>query len=275
LELPGWYQLRLQKATEPLTFRAARSMLFNKPLLLEIAADHDAGMVFTRRSERDGLLCDIGLLEARFERPDAESERSATKREWTDVRPLFDRTLCRLRRLPGITDVGAAVGPRAMKRYLRVGMSSPASVGAGGAMLGPWEVGDGIAAGEVDAGAASAVDGVAEPERGVPAGLVEPVRGIARMRSLVDDVSLRRLVAGGLVARVDFHRGPWTSWVTPGPRFHDFTSSVLPGIPSGPTEIAPMIWSPGWSVQVTWIGRPHGSSAAMPSTAASGQGAPA
>jgi len=72
------------------------------------------------------------------------------------------------------------------------------------------------------------------------------VRDARALWSLVEGVSLRRLLEVGFVVNVDgVQRRPWTSWVTVGPRFQDFTSSLLPGMPSGPEETAPMIWSAG------------------------------
>jgi hypothetical protein len=137
-------------------------------------------------------------------------------------------------------------------------------------MLGLAAGGNCVVALAVDVGAADVADGVAET-----------LRGGRELRSFVDVASLRRLLEGGFVGRgaagtleVDVQRRPWTSWVTVGPRFQDSTSSTLPGTPSGPGEIAPMIWSAGWSAHVSSILWPHGSIAVTPSAATSGHGAP-
>lgn len=83
-------------------------------------------------------------------------------------------------------------------------------------------------------------------------------------------------VAGDAVAaRVELHRGPRTRSVTSRPSVHEVTSSSLPTTPSTPPEIAPALWSAGWSVHVSSIGWSHGSSVTAPSAAPSGHGAPA
>lgn len=83
-------------------------------------------------------------------------------------------------------------------------------------------------------------------------------------------------VAGDAVAaRVELHRGPRTRSVTSRPSVHEATSSSLPTTPSTPPEIAPILWSAGWSVHVSSIGWSHGSSVTAPSAAPSGHGAPA